>query len=80
MPRYYTHLFNSETVWDEEGQVFPNDAVALQHGARTAREMAVQSVREGRLVLDHRIVVCAENNQSVGTIHFRDVVKVEDCE
>ena len=78
MPTYYFHLFNSETIWDTEGVVLPNDAVAVQKAAVAAREMAAESVREGRLVLDHRIVVCAENNKSVGTVHFRDVVQVED--
>lgn len=78
MRKFYFHLFDDEDVWDQEGVDLPNEAEALRMGETTAREMAAQSVREGCLVLGHRIVVCAENNRSVGTIHFRDVVEIQD--
>jgi hypothetical protein len=42
-----------------------------------ARNMAAESVREGHLILDHRIVVCAEDGNQVGVIHFRDDVAVQ---
>ena len=78
MPHYYFHLFNDETVWDEEGCILPNDAVALQRAASDARSMAAESVRNGHLVLDHRVVVCGADNQSIGTVHFRDVVTIKE--
>jgi hypothetical protein len=77
MPRYYFHLFNDITALDEQGVVLPNAAVALQHGAMSAREMAAESVREGRLVLDHRIEVEDESGGNIGTLRFRDVVQIE---
>ena len=77
MPRYYFHLYNDEIACDEEGQVLRNDALALQEGARNARAMAAESVCNGHLVLDHRIEVMREDGRKVGTIHFRDVVKVQ---
>ena len=76
MPRYYFHLFNDETIRDEEGSEVPNAAVALQSAARMAREMAAESVREGRLTLDHRIEVADEAGERVGVVHFRDVVQI----
>ncbi len=76
MPRYFFHLFNDETVRDEEGTDVPNAATALQSAARMAREMAAESVRDGRLVLDHRIEVTDQSGSTVGVVHFRDVVQI----
>ena len=76
--RFFFHLFNDEDVWDREGTELPDEAEALRRGHAAATEMAAQSVREGRLVLGHRIVVCGENNRSIGTIHFGDVVEVKN--
>ena len=78
MRRFYFHLFNDVDVWDQEGVELPDDTEAIQRGTTAAREMAAQSVRDGRLVLGHRIVVCAENNRSIATIHFGDVVEIQD--
>lgn len=77
MPRYFFHLFNGETILDEEGAEVPNVAVALQSAARMARGMAAESVREGRLVLDHRIEVADALGETIGVVHFRDVVQVQ---
>ena len=76
MQRYYFHLYNDVEIRDEKGLELPNQAVAFKRAADMAREMAAQSVREGRLVLDHRIVVCDETAAEVGTVYFRDVVEV----
>jgi hypothetical protein len=76
VPQYYFHLFNDEIVLDKEGAHLPNEAVALQKAAHMAREMAAESVREGRLVLAHRIEVTDDADHDVGTVHFRDVVEI----
>lgn len=76
VPRYYFHLYNSETVFDREGQEFPNDAVALQNGKMSARVMAADSVFRGQLNLQHRIQVNNERGETIGTVYFRDVVEV----
>ncbi len=78
MRRFYFHLSNDEDVWDREGIELPGEAEALERATHAAREMAAQSVREGHLVLGHRIVVCAENNRTIGIIHFRDAVQITD--
>jgi hypothetical protein len=80
VPRYYFHLYNDVEILDQEGLELPNEAIALKNAADAAREMAAESVRQGRLVLDHRIVVCDENGTGVGTVYFRDVVQVHKSE
>ncbi len=78
MPRFYFHLYNDLTAVDEEGQELPNPAVAHQKAIATARELAAEAVRNGRLVLDHRIEIADESGEVVSTVCFRDVVEVED--
>ena len=75
MPRYYFHLFNDITSTDEEGTFLPNDASALQRAATVAREMAAESVRQGHLVLEHRIEV-AKRGETIGIVQFGDVVQI----
>jgi hypothetical protein len=41
-----------------------------------ARALAAETVREGRLVLDHRIEVTDKSGRKVATVRFRDVVEV----
>lgn len=79
MPRYYFHLFNDETIRDAEGVICTNAAEALQSAAGMARGMAAESVREGRLVLDHRIEVTDASGETIGIVRFRDVVQIEQC-
>jgi hypothetical protein len=80
VPRFYFHLFNDMTCVDEEGINLPNDAVAVQRTATMAREMAAESVRQGHLVLDHRIEVTNELGHTIGTVRFRDVIEVRQSE
>ena len=80
MPRFYFHLYNDITSIDEEGQDLPNEAVALQRAVTMAREMAAESVRQGHLVLDHRIEVISDQDRTVGTVRFKDVVRVRASE
>ena len=77
MRRYFFHLFNDETVLDDEGQEFTNDAAALQAGIKSARIMAADSVSKGHLVPKHRIEGWNDRRETVGIIHFRDVVAVD---
>lgn len=77
MPHFYFHLFNDMTSIDEEGVDLPNVAAATERAVAHAREMAAESVREGHLVLDHRIEVANEAGQTIETVYFGDVVRVE---
>jgi hypothetical protein len=78
MPRYYFHLFNDVTSIDEEGAEFPSEAIAVQRAQANAREMAAESVRDGHLVLSHRIEVGNETGDKIATVHFGDVIEVRD--
>ena len=79
MPRYYFHLFNSETVCDSEGEEIADVAAALASAEIMARGMAAQSVRdEGPLTLHHRIEVADESGQTVGTVRFGDLGQIQD--
>jgi hypothetical protein len=78
MPRFYFHLYNDETVLDAEGTELPNVAAALQSAASMARQMAAQSVRDGHLVLHHRIEIAGQSGEIVGSVRFGDVVRVQD--
>ena len=80
MPHYYFHLFNDAQVPDPEGIDLPDATVALERAVSAARAMAAESVREGRLILSHRIEVSDETGASVGTVHFGDVVKIQESE
>ena len=76
VPRYFFHLFNDETCHDEEGVELPNDAAAVHHAARSARELAAETVRQGHLILDHRIEITDAGGSSIGKVRFGDVVEV----
>ena len=78
MPRFYFHLYNDVECRDTEGIELPNAAVALDRAAEAARAIGAKSIREGHWILDHRIVVCDERGDEVGTVHFRDVVRVTE--
>ena len=76
MPRFYFHLFNDTQVPDPEGIELPDATVALQRAVSAARAMAAESVREGHLILSHRIEVSDETGASGATVHFGDVVEI----
>jgi hypothetical protein len=74
--RYLFHLFNDLTVIDDEGRELFNDAAAFEYASCEARAMAAESVCQGHLILNHRIEVTCSDGRKVGTVYFRDVVKV----
>jgi hypothetical protein len=76
VPRFYFHLFNDLTTQDDEGLELPSAAVAMRRAAVSAREMAAQSVREGRLILDHRVEVTDEDRDTIGVVRFSDVAEI----
>lgn len=80
MPRYYFHLFNDAQVPDPEGIELSDRTIALERAASAARAMAAESVREGRLILSHRIEVTDERGASVGVVRFGDVVRIQQTE
>lgn len=77
--RYYFHLINDVDAPDEEGIELPDLNAALEYAARNARFTAAESLKDyGRIVLSHRIDIEDERGHVLETVHFADVVKLED--
>ena len=79
MPRFYFHLYNDIDAADDEGVDFPDLASARADAVRQARVTFAETAKdEGRVVLHHRIDIEDEHGRVLGTVYFRDAVKVED--
>jgi hypothetical protein len=78
VPRFFFNLHDDVECRDDEGFELPSAAAALRRAADAAREIGAKSIREGHWVLDHRIVICDERGSEVGTVLFRDVVRVTE--
>ena len=77
MPRYFFHLFNDENFKDDEGQELANAAVALQRAVTEAREIAAESVRNGKLNLGHHIQVVQDDDEEIGKVTFREAIQIK---
>ena len=79
MPRYFFHLHDDLDIPDDLGADLPSLDGAIAYACRQARHLAGQMVIEtGRIVLGHRIDIEDENGVVLDSVHFRDVIKVED--
>ena len=78
MSRFFFHLCDDAECRDEDGVELPNAATALQCATNAARAIGAKSIREGHWVLNHRIIICDECGREVGTVLFRDVVRVTE--
>lgn len=76
MPRFFFHLYDDTVVLDPEGKELPNSEAAREEAVRNARELACAEVLEGHLGLNHRIEITDANDLPVGTVRFKDVVKL----
>ena len=78
MPRFYFHLVNDIDVPDDEGAEFPDLEAAQKFAIDQARALAAESVKEqGRIVLDHRIIIQDGDGAELATIWFRDAVAIQ---
>jgi hypothetical protein len=78
MPRYFFHLRNSVDAEDYEGLELPDVGAARERAVAYALDMTAASVLEQRKInLHHRIEVADEQGQTVITVEFGDVVKIE---
>jgi hypothetical protein len=79
VPRFYFHLHNHVDLPDGEGVELPDLEAALAHAVSLVRFTFGETAKdEGRVVLHHRIDVEDEQGSVLGTVHFRDAVRVED--
>jgi hypothetical protein len=77
MPRYYFHVRNDEDVRDDEGQELPDLHAARQCALEGARDLICGNVKQGRLNLDHCIIVTDETDLVVMKLTFRDAFTIE---
>ena len=79
MPRFYFHLINDVDARDEEGKDLRDLEAAREHARRNVLFTAAESIREmGHLVRSHRIQIEDADGKVLDTIHFGDVISVED--
>jgi hypothetical protein len=77
MQRFYFHLHNGTVVSDESGKCLPNLEAARAYAEEMARfEVAESAMREGRIVLSHRIDVGDEAGAVLATVRFGEAVEV----
>ena len=80
MPRYFTHLYNSEILCDHAGQECAGVAAAREAALRTAGELIAEHIVEGSIVnLSHRLEVVDEAGQVVVVIKFADLFEGGDA-
>ena len=79
MPRFYFHLINDMDVPDDEGMDFPDLVSARARAVEQARGLIGELAKtEARIVLHHRIDIEDEQGAVLDTVHFRDIVSIED--
>ena len=77
MPRFFFHVYDDVSAWDEEGMELPGAEEALRVATRGARALACEQVAHGRLNLGHRIEIADEAGAVVAKVAFGDAVTVE---
>ena len=71
VPRYFTHLYNSEVLCDESGQEFIDLAEARVEARASASELIAEHIVQGITVdLNHRLEVMDEDGQVVFVLTF----------
>ena len=79
MPRFYFHLYNDVTTFDEGGRELPSAEHARLEARQEVATLAANEVLESRkLGLGHRIDVVDEHGHCVAAVRFRDVVQIEE--
>lgn len=74
MPRYFFNLFNSETLRDDCGEVFPDAVAAHAAAVRAISELIADQMIAGTKVnLSHRLEIEDESRQMVERIVFGDL-------
>ena len=76
VPRYFFDLHNDVDVHDHEGKDLPNLDAARANALIEAREMMTESIKEGKLNLNHRIEVRDDSSAVIYVLHFGEAVRV----
>lgn len=78
MPRFFFHVHDDLQVEDQEGIELSGPEAARNGAIHSARALMCDALMDGRIVLHHRIDIADEHQSIIQTIHFRDVVQIED--
>ena len=73
MPRYFTHLYNSELLCDERGEEFGSVEEARIAARAAASELIAEHITQGIIVdLSHRLEVMDEDGTVVSVLSFAE--------
>ena len=76
MPRFFIHLYNSEVLCDERGEVFKDLQEARLAARAGAAELIGEHIANGTIVdLDDRLEVTDEEGRLVFVLKFADFFK-----
>ena len=76
MPTFYFDLYNDIVSKDDEGRELDDIEAAKKCAVEDARNMAAESVREGRLDLSHYVEVTDVDGASLARVTFGEAVKI----
>jgi hypothetical protein len=76
MPIFFFDVYDDLGAIDEEGVNLPSVAAARRMAIKSARCLAAEQVRNGRLALNHGIEV-RDGRKAVFTVRFADAVAIE---
>jgi hypothetical protein len=76
MPRYYFHVHNDIDAPDAEGTELPDLAAARVAAIQGVRELAAETVMEGRLHLDHFVEVTDETGVGKLKVTFGEAIVI----
>ncbi len=78
MPRFYLHLYNGLGLTaDDEGLDLPDLAAARDEAILSIRSLVSEEAKQGRINLDGRVEIAAEDGSCLQTIYFADAVALE---
>ena len=78
MPHFYFHLHNDLEALDPEGRDLPDLAAARDAATRAVRELAAETVAEGRLNLGHFVEVADGAGEPLFRVAFGDVITITE--
>ncbi|MEN3747538.1 hypothetical protein TPR58_10195 [Sphingomonas sp. HF-S3] len=79
MPRYFFDLLDEIVAIDDEGADLPDLQSALARAREEVRVLAGESIIiHGRLVLGDHVRVRDAEGETVATVRFGDVIRIQD--
>ena len=79
MPRFYFRVLDDLDSADDEGAELRDGDAARGHATQAARELMCETLtREGRITLHHCIEIEDQNREQVGSVFFRDAIRIEN--